>query len=84
MPLAGGRSIRHCRASNSLCWSRRIKRPCVQRSREAPRDYGDRTDVSFETVRWHAKRVMQKMDCAKQQDVMYTLLYRNALFSVLD
>lgn len=48
------------------------------------KDYAERTGVSFETTRWHSKRVMQKMDCAKQQDVMYALLYRNALFSILD
>ena len=48
------------------------------------RDYADKKAVSFETTRWHSKRVMQKMDCAKQQDVMYALLYRNALFSILD
>ena len=48
------------------------------------KDYAESKGVSFETARWHGKRVMQKMDCAKQQDVMYALLYRNALFSILD
>lgn len=47
------------------------------------KDYAEGASVSFETARWHSKRVMQKMDCAKQQDVMYALLYRNALFSIL-
>lgn len=48
------------------------------------KDYAERTGISFETARWHSKRAMQKMDCTKQQDVMYALLYRNALFSILD
>lgn len=51
---------------------------------ELLKEYADRTGVSFETARWHSKRVMQKMHCTKQQEVMYTLLYRNALFSILD
>ena len=48
------------------------------------KDYAESACVSFETARWHSKRIMRKMGCAKQQDVMYALLYRNALFSVLD
>lgn len=48
------------------------------------KEYAERAGVSFETARWHSKRLMQKMDCGKQQDVMYALLYRNALFSILE
>ena len=51
---------------------------------ESLRDFANRTGVSVETARWHSKSVMQKMDCSKQQDLMYALLYRNALFSILD
>ncbi len=51
---------------------------------ESLRNFADRTGVTHETARWHSKRVMQKMDCARQQDVMFALLYRNALFSILN
>jgi len=51
---------------------------------ESLRDYAARTGVTFETARWHSKKVMQKMDCRKQQDLLNTLLYRNALFSILE
>jgi DNA-binding CsgD family transcriptional regulator len=51
---------------------------------ESLKDYAERKGVSHETARWHSKRVMQKMDCGKQQDVMFALLYRNALFCILD
>ncbi|ADP72151.1 regulatory protein LuxR [Rhodomicrobium vannielii ATCC 17100] len=42
---------------------------------ESLREFANRTGVTFETVRWHSKKVFQKMDCSKQQDVMYTLLF---------
>ncbi len=49
----------------------------------ALKDYAANTGVTFETVRWHSKRLMRKMGCAKQQDVMYSLLYRIMPFSIL-
>ena len=50
---------------------------------ETLRDYASRTEVAFETARWHSKKLMQKMNCRSQQEILQALLYTNAVFSVL-
>ena len=50
---------------------------------ETLRGYAARIGVAFETVRWHSKKLMQKMACRSQQEILHALLYTNTLFSVL-
>jgi DNA-binding CsgD family transcriptional regulator len=49
---------------------------------ETLRAYASRTGVALETARWHSKRLMQKMACRSQQEILHTLLYTNTLFSI--
>jgi len=49
---------------------------------ETLRTYANRTGVAFETARWHSKKLMQKMACRSQQEILHALLYTNALFSI--
>ena len=50
---------------------------------ESLRGYASRIGVAFETARWHSKKLMQKMACRSQQEILHALLYTNSLFSVL-
>jgi DNA-binding NarL/FixJ family response regulator len=50
---------------------------------ETLRIYANRTGVAFETARWHSKKLMQKMACRSQQEILHALLYTNALFSIV-
>ena len=50
---------------------------------ETLRIYAKRTGVAFETARWHSKKLMQKMACRSQQEILHALLYTNALFSIV-
>ena len=50
---------------------------------ETLRGYASRIGVALETARWHSKKLMQKMACRSQQEILHALLYTNTLFSVL-
>ncbi len=50
---------------------------------ESLRVYASRTGVAVETVRWHSKKLMQKMACRSQQEILHALLYTNALFPII-
>ncbi len=50
---------------------------------ETLRSYASRTGVAVETARWHSKKLMQKMACRSQQEILHALLYTNTLFSII-